>query len=122
MTTYYQQPAYLAPETRARSVDINTLNDAVKAAFDAIPAADQTWAGIQDYSGASLRARLPVLGGEVATKGYVDAQKLAGSGMALPPTGVYTLYSVEGAFIPKLAGPMYDAASLAQSLAIQLST
>ena len=34
---YFTKPAELAPQTKARSVDINTLGQAVSSAFDKLP-------------------------------------------------------------------------------------
>lgn len=119
---YFTQPDPLAPQTKARSVDINTLANAVLTAFQKIPVSDQVWTGTHDYSGGSLRVKMPTLAAEAASKGYVDARIVANGQLPpLPGIGTYILYSVGGAFTPKAAGPMNDATSLAQTLSLHLS-
>lgn len=122
MTSYYQQPAYLAPQTRARSVDINTLNDAAAAAFSAIPLADQAWSGNHVFTPGHLRARMPVDPDEVATKAYADSLKYAASGLpAYPVLGSYSLLSIDGALSWEKSQTLQNTKKIAQAIALQFA-
>jgi hypothetical protein len=102
-TNYFTQPDQLAPQTKARSVDINALSNAVRVAFEKIPVSDQDWRGMHDFSGGTLRVKLPVLTADAANKGYVDTRILAAGQMPpLPAAGTSVLSSVDGAFVPQL--------------------
>lgn len=47
---YYNSPADIAPVTRARSVDINTIDQGIDAAFDKLPAEDHLKRGTVNFA------------------------------------------------------------------------
>lgn len=97
LNPYFEQPEALAPQTKARSVDINALSDAVRAAFDRIPVVSQSWKGVQDYSGGTLRVGTPIGMRDAVTKAYVDALAFKAGGMpSNPQPGTYYLAAVDG--------------------------
>lgn len=72
---YFAQPDLLEARTKARSVDINNLSNAIKAAFEILPATGQVWSGVHDYSNGTLRAKTPAtgaVGNQVATVDFVN--------------------------------------------------
>lgn len=122
ITYYFTQPDLLAPQTKARSVDINNLSNAVRVGFEKIPVTSQEWSGVHDYSGGTLRARMPIAGQDVATKGYVDAQKLAGAGFPLPTVaGTFNMVADGGAVTWERSQILQNRKRIAQTLALQLA-
>lgn len=121
MTSLYTQPALLEPRTKARSVDINNLNNAVKAAFDILPGTGQSWAGVHDYSAGTLRAKAPIAMSDVVTKLYVDNLAFSGALPAGPALGSYEFVSLDGVFNWRRRSTFSSANKLAAAHAIALS-
>lgn len=89
---YFTKPADLAPVTKARSVDINTLSSATDAGFDAVAAAftslngsltakgnvaGQAWTGAQDFTGATITVPTRAYGSSGAYAVSMDALNAA---------------------------------------------
>lgn len=73
MNDYFTKPADLAPQTKARSVDINTLGQAVNSAFDKLPTEISLKRGTVNYAvdtGVAANAYLVAL--PYVPSGYVD--------------------------------------------------
>lgn len=122
ITYYFTQPDPLAPQTKARSVDINALSNAVRVAFEKIPAMGQDWSGLHDFTAGKVRVRAPIDSDEPATRGYVDTLKFAASPLpAYPVLGSYNLLSKNGVIAWERSALLKNRRKMAEAIALQFS-
>lgn len=87
---YFTQPPDLAPETKARSVDINTLAAAVTTAFDKVPGRTQFYIGTENYAVDTGVVNALVAAVNVAVTALADGMEVVVRA-AVTPTAAATL-------------------------------
>lgn len=123
ITYYFTQPNALAPQTKARSVDINALSNAILSAFNKIPVSDQVWSGAHDFTAGTVRVPAPVVQSDAASKGYVDTVLMTSQGKFTPPPaiGTYNFVGINGVVSWQPAKAIFDDTTrLAQAQATAL--